>query len=201
MLSYRIKPFVTAGILSLFAASPIFAFVSTPFGWYLEANVGATKITDDDIAGTGSASASGLGGSAAVGYKFMPYFAGEAGFTRYTNTDIEAASGTGAATVKRYSYYLAAKGILPVYDTGAEFFGKLGVQRLRARTSIDNEAAAASIGVTNSSHSKTGVYVGLGGQYYFMPEFALVLQWARAQGSESTGTADLFSIGASFIFD
>lgn len=197
-----IKKLMTIGMASFLVWSNASAFVSTPFGWYLEANGGATKITneDNDYVG-GSSSTSGFGGSGVVGYKFMPYFAGEAGYMRFANTDIEAPGGTGAGTTKRYSIYLAAKGILPVYDTGMEFFGKLGVQRLKSCTEIDDETAAAAIGLSNSSHSKTGVFVGLGGQYYFMPELAMVVQWARAQGNNATGTADLFSIGASYIFE
>jgi hypothetical protein len=44
--------------------------------------------------------------------------------------------------------------------------------------------------------------LGAGAQYYFMQEFAVVAQWARARGnSDTNGTMDLYSIGISFIFN
>ena len=96
---------------------------------------------------------------------------------------------------------MAAKGILPIAASGFEAFAKLGFSRLVTSASISDSAAAAAIGYGSSSHSATGLYIGVGGQYYFMPEMAVVAQWARAQGNSSTGNEDLLSGGVSFIFD
>lgn len=186
---------------SLLLATSAFAYISTPYGWYLEANLGASKLFGNNTNSNGS-NTTGLGGSLNLGYKFMPYFAGEIGVTRYANSTIKTPGGTQAGTQQFYSYYITSKGILPVYDTGFEIFAKLGIMRARSSINISNSAAANSMGLSRSSHSSTGIYLGAGGQYYFMPEFAVVGQWARAQANNSSGGAlDLYSIGLSFIFD
>jgi hypothetical protein len=42
--------------------------------------------------------------------------------------------------------------------------------------------------------------MGVGGQLNIMPELGIVVQWQRAQGSSSTGTEDLYSVGLAFMF-
>jgi hypothetical protein len=182
-----------------FFAAPAFSLMSIPMGWYLEGNLGSTNLSNTNY--NGSTSSSGIGGNGNFGYKFMPYFALEMGYSQYANTSIKTNSGTKAATVKYYSYDLAARGILPIIDSGFELFAKVGVQRLNAHFSIQNTAAATSLGLNNTHHSATGAYYGAGGQYYFMPELAAVAQWQRAQGNSTTGTMDLYTLGLSFIFD
>jgi len=186
------------GLVLCLVAAPAFAMMSVPMGWYLEGNVGSTRLSS--VSYPGSTSSSGIGGNANLGYKFLPYFALEMGYSQYANTSIKD-SGTKVATVKNYSYDIAGKGIVPIIDSGFELFAKLGVQRVNAHISLNNSALAPALGITSGHHSATGAYYGVGGQYYFMPELAAVLQWQRAQGNNSTGTLDLFSIGLSFIFD
>jgi hypothetical protein len=183
--------------LALSTAS--YAVMSVPDGWYLEANVGSAHLSNKSY--PGKSSSSGIGGSGNLGYKFMPYFAAEINYSQYPSTTIKNFSNTKAGTDKHYSYGIIGKGILPMQDTGFEFFAKLGVQRINSSLSINNYNAAASIGLSSSHHSTTGLAIGAGGQYYFMPEFAIVAQWMHAQGNSSTGNEDLFSGGISFIFD
>lgn len=175
------------------------AVVSVPYGWYVEANAGSTTLSNKSY--PGSSSSSGIGGNLNVGYKFMPYFATEIGYTQYANTSIKTTGGTQAGTDKHYSYDIAAKGIFPVSCSGFELFAKLGAGRVADSMSISNSTAANSMGLGSGSHSATGLYLGVGGQYYFMPELAVVVQWARAQGNSSTGNLDLLSGGLSFIID
>lgn len=185
----------TAGLLLTTSA---FALMSVPCGWYLEANGGSASLSNKSY--PGSSSSSGIGGSANLGYKFMPYLGGEIGYSLYPNTSIKAANGTKAGTDKHYSYDIAAKGILPIAASGLEAFGKVGFNRNVTSMTINNSAAANSIGLGTGSHSASGLYLGVGLQYYFMPEMAVVAQWARAQGNSSTGNEDLLSAGISFIF-
>lgn len=199
MFGKRILLSAISGITAFTLSASAFAVSSAPYGWYLEANGGSTSITNKSY--PGSSSESGIGGSAALGYKFMPYVAGEMGYTRYANTSITAANQTKAAYDRHYSYDVAVRGILPAYDTGFEAFAKLGVGRASSSVSIQNVTAANSLGMSASSHSATGLYIAAGAQYYFTPELAVVGQWARQQGSSSTGNLDLTSIGLSFIFD
>jgi hypothetical protein len=186
------------GFSLLLLTSSAFAETSLPFGWYLEANLGSSSL--DNGSNPGSVSSSGVGYNANLGYKFMPYIAAEAGYTGYANSTIKDGAGNKAGTTKHYAWDIAAKGILPFYTSGLEAFAKLGVQRLSANDSVQSQSVANALGFSTSSHSATGLYLGAGLQYYIMPEFALVAQWARAQGSNYTGDSSLLSAGASFIF-
>lgn len=179
-------------------ATPAFAvMMSVPMGWYLEANAGSGHLSNFNY--QGSTSSSGIGGNANLGYKFMPYFSLEVGYSRYPNTSIKVDDDS-IASVKHYSYDIAARGIWPIADSGFELFAKLGAQRIKATVSVTDEVTAAALDIGSGSHSSTGLYSGVGGQFYFMPELAVVVQWQRALGSSSTGTEDLYSGGISFLF-
>ncbi len=193
---------ILAAITMVAAASlttSAFALMSVPSGWYLEGNAGSAKLSNKSY--PGSSSSSGIGGNANLGYKFMPFLAGEIGYSLYPNTSIKNSTGTKAGSDRHYSYDIAVRGILPIAASGAEAFAKLGFSRLVDSVTINNSAAASSIGLASSSHSASGLYMGVGMQYYFMPELAVVAQWQRAQGNSSTGNEDLLSGGVSFIFD
>lgn len=172
--------------------------MSAPYGWYAEINLGSTRISN--ISYPGKSSNSGIGGNLNLGYKFMPYFGLEMGYTRYANTSLSDQLNTKAATIKHFSYDLAAKGILPVSSSGFELFAKVGVQRNNANITIENAVAASNIGLTSSNHSNTALYLGIGGQYYFSPEIAVVVQWQRADGNGNIGIMDLYSVGFSVLF-
>jgi hypothetical protein len=177
--------------------------MSIPYGWYVEANAGSSHLSNKSY-GSGSASSSGWGGNANLGYKFMPFLGLEIGYSQYAKTTIQTPSGPDqqkAAQDNHYSYGIWARGILPIADSGVELFGKLGAQRITSRVTIQNQQAANQIGIGASRHGSTGLFIGIGGQYYFYPEIAAVVQWQRAQGNSSTGTEDLYSIGFSFIFN
>ena len=66
-----------------------------------------------------------FGGNANVGYKFMPFFAAEVGYTAYANTEVKNGTGAKAGHVRSYSYDLAGKGIIPIGGSGFEAFAKL----------------------------------------------------------------------------
>lgn len=198
MLSNKILKGILCGVSFCMFAAPAFAEMSLPYGWYLEANAGSSTLTNNPY--PGSVSASGIGYNANLGYKFMPYVGAELGYTQYANVTVKNGIGTKAGIGRYYAWDLAAKGILPFYDSGFEAFAKLGVQRLATNMSLKNAAAATGIGLSSGSHSTTNLYYGVGLQYYFMPEFAINAQWMRANGNSSTGTETLLSGGLSFIF-
>lgn len=189
---------VSSTFALLLLAAPAYAVMSLPYGWYLEGNAGSSSLTEKSY--PGSDSSSGVGYNGMVGYKFMPYFAMEAGYSRYPETIIKNGAGNKAGTDRHDSYQITGKGIIPVYESGFELFAKLGATRVASDLKIDNVANANSIGLTGSSHNDINIYFGFGGQYYFMPELAFVAQWQRAVGNSSTGTLSLFSGGISFIF-
>lgn len=179
-------------------SSSAWAINSLPMGWYLAAHGGSTDISNVSYPGNTSTSGTGLSGD--LGYKFMPYFAMEFGYTYYANSVIKNNAGTKAGTVKNYSYDIAGKAIWPIMDTGFELFGKLGATRVSASTSINSQSAANALGLAQQSKSATGPYFGGGAAYYIYPELALNVQWMRAQGSSQTGDLDLLSAGVEFIF-
>ena len=195
------KRIILAGIVGLITyalAIPTFAEMPAPYGWYVEGNVGSTNVYNKSY--PGSASTSGWGADINLGYKFMPYFSMEAGYNRYATTTIKNSAGTKAGQDKHYSFDLTSKGIVPLSATGFELFGKLGIERVTSSLTISNATAASGIGLISGNHSTTGVYLGAGAEYYFTPVLAGIVQWSRSIGNRSTGTLDLVSVGASYIF-
>ncbi len=180
------------------AISPAYAIMSAPDGWYAEGNVGKANIANDTL--PGSHSQTGVSGNLNVGYKFMPFFGMEIGYSRFASMTIKDGEGNKAGDASFYSYDLAGKGIVPIVDSGFELFAKVGVNRMNQHISINDNNVAASIGLTRTQHSNTNYYLGLGAQYYFIPEMAGVLQWQHSEGNSSTGDADFYSVGLSFIF-
>lgn len=189
---------IASGLIALSCSLPALATMSVPNGWYIEGNVGATRVSDKNYGG--SANTSNPGFSLDLGYKFMPYLGMELGYTLYSNTTVKV-SGTKAGTDKHYSFDVAAKGILPITDSGFEPFAKLGVARISTRSTVNDDTLANSIGFTSGNRSATGAYLGAGAQYYFLPELAGVLQWSRVVGNHRTGTLDFYSVGISFLVD
>ncbi len=184
-------------LLSLSIADTV-AAMSIPYGWYVEGNIGTSNTSNDNYPSGTSTSTSGVGWNANVGYKFMPYFAAEAGYTRYSDTTIKSNGGT-IATDKHYAFDLAGKGIVPISDSPVELFAKLGIQNLYSKTSISNSTAANSVGLSSGTNNTFGAYLGTGVQYSFTPAFGANLQWMRAVGDDSTGTMSLLSIGISYF--
>ena len=189
---------VLVGVAAVLLSSSALAVNSFPMGWYVGVNGGSTSVSY--VSYPGNTSTSGVGLSGDLGYKFMPYFATEFGYTYYANSVIKNSLGNKAGTVKNYSYDIAGKGIWPIMDTGFELFGKLGATRVSASTSINSQSAANSIGLAQTSKSATGLYFGGGASYFITPEFSLNASWMRAQGNSRTGNFDLLSGGLEFIF-
>lgn len=188
------------GLIIYFISTCSYAFMSIPYGWYIEGNLGVSRLIDDDWPGTNSSY--NPAGNINLGYKFMPFFALEVGYTQYSFTSIyDPATDARAAIIRYYSYDVAGKGIVPIVDSGVELFAKLGVGRNNAQVHIRNTVAAANIGLSSSNKDSTGLFIGAGGQYYFNPALAGVLQWQRMNTSGKVGVQDLFSLGFSYIFD
>lgn len=198
MHGFRRSAYVSAIIWALSATS-VFAAMSAPKGWYMDINAGSSNLSGKSY--PGKASSAGIGGSGTVGYKFMPYFGAEAGYTIYGNTDIDDTStNTTAGFDRHYSYDLALKGIFPVQQSGFELFGKLGIGQVKSSIGIDNQTAANNLLLGANSHTATGVYLAGGGQYYFSSTMAVNAQYAYAKGNSSTGNPSLISAGLSLLF-
>ncbi|MCD6039797.1 MAG: hypothetical protein K0S27_1197 [Gammaproteobacteria bacterium] len=196
------KIFIMANIMVLSFTALAKAEAPIPMGWYLEGNLGGSKISDVSYAPNTSISTTGLAWSLNGGYKFIPYFAAEIGYTSYANGKINF-NGSQVGKDQAQSYDIAAKAIMPVQDTGAELFAKLGVARAKSQITATNAELLAASGETLNTGKKysTNLYFGMGGDYAFMPNTAINLQWNRVDGASNTGNLDLFSLGLTYLFD
>ncbi len=201
MKSFKIITFASASMMTACLSTGALAVAPLPIGWYLEANVGAPKISNVSYASNSSLSTSGLGWGINGGYKFMPFFAAEIGYTNYANSTAKV-NGVKIATATYYSYDIAGKPILPIGDTGFELFAKLGIAHLNANVKSANSsyAKANNIVVSTGTKNVNGLYYGLGAEYYFIPALAVNGQWARAKGNSKTGNLSMYSLGVSYLF-
>ncbi|MEO8402146.1 MAG: outer membrane beta-barrel protein [Gammaproteobacteria bacterium] len=200
MKKIKIIALATAGFAALSASVTAFAVAPLPSGWYLDANVGASRATNVSYATNSSKSNTGWGSNLNVGYKFMPFLGGEIGYTWYSQIKAKA-FGTNVATANNSAFDVAAKAILPIGTSGAELFAKLGVARLRSEVKATNTAFANANGilVNTGTHHTTGYYFGIGGDYSFYPSMSVHAQWQRAKGNNTTGNFDLYSIGLTYL--
>lgn len=197
----KIAVLTTLCVTAFGFASAVFSCPSIPMGWYLEGNAGWSNPQNKNYGAGTSTSNTGFGWNANVGFKFMPYLGLEGGYTKYGDTNVNA-NGTKVAKDVHFSYDLAFKGILPLSDTGAELFAKLGAARIKSHTIITNPTAANNAGVNIPAGTNTviGFYMGVGGEYAFFPYLLGNVQWARAKGNNKTGNLDLYSIGIAYMF-
>ena len=175
------------------------AAIPVPAGWYIEGNLGSSRVKDINY-GTGTSySNSGRATNIDVGYKFIPYFAFEGGYTKYSDSRV-ALAGTTIATDSRHAWDIAGKAILPFSDSGFELFVKLGLARTLSHLVNKPNTTGAPLPTTQGQNKATGVYYGIGADYATTPQLPIILQWSRAKGDHYTGTQDLFSVGIAYIF-
>src|SRR3990167_859402 len=181
------KVYKDEGALPIVVITP--AFVPT---WYVEGNIGVSRVHDKKAAGstTNSVTQTGPGWSADAGYQFYNYrnflFAGELGYTNYHDST-ENTGTTNVATTEHFSSHLAAR---VTYPLGYNFsvLGKLGVAYSYAKKIFTATGASASANVYSPHY-------GLGLSYNVSQRAAFVGQWARARGNGKTGSTDLYSLG------
>lgn len=171
----KITTVVVASILGL-AANAAMANMAAPNGFYVEGNIGRSLAHDTELHN------SGLGYNVNVGYKFIPYLAAEFGGTYYAPSH-----GYGMKD-KHYSVDAAAKGILPLGETGVDVFAKLGIAETQSH--LDD---------TDVERAKSP-YFGAGVEYALTSNLLANAQWNRARGNKNTGSLDLASVGLSYLF-
>jgi opacity protein-like surface antigen len=169
---------------------------SAPHGWYLEGNLGDSKVTGKSY--PGNAHANGFGFNFNAGLKINPYIAGEIGYTNYAFTRINNYSGQQVAKDQHYSYDVAGKLIMPVGATGFEAFVKAGGAWLQTDLSVNSSVPLQGLNFNSGTHNTTGLFVGAGVDYTITPHILVNLQWQDARGNSSTGDLNLFSGGLSY---
>jgi hypothetical protein len=146
------------------------ADIPVPKGWYADASAGITNSKQKS-----GGSNTDFGFNANVGYKFLPFFGTEAGYTSYGVTS--------NGFTGDYSIDAAAKAIIPFQEIGAEIYAKLG---------------AAYLNIKHGSNT-TNLYYGFGADYWLTPHFAMLVQWMQARGDSDTGHLYLASLGVGFL--
>jgi hypothetical protein len=189
------------GILSTLFGFSVYAEAPLPKGWYAEGNVGYSNVTGKTYPTISTVRRTGVGWSAFGGYKFTPYVAAEGGYTGYKFTQLRNSVGTTIAKDSHYVVDVTSKIMLPVYETGINLFGKLGVAFIYSKVGSINAGAAAvdNSSIGSSSSSVMGFYWGGGAEYFFTCNLAANVQYAKAQGNSNTGSPSLLSAGLSFI--
>lgn len=181
--------FTTASALCFSAA----ANAALP-GFYVGGQVGYadTHYSTGDISNVTSASITntGVAGRVFGGYEFTPNWAGELGYTQFSNTKFNNVNGTGVNShISQYAVDLAGKGILPL-DNGFALYGKLGGAYVKANGNN-------GIGTT----TKINPEVGAGASYDLTPNVPVDISWTHIQkvGGNIPNT-DFFAAGIGYNF-
>lgn len=202
MKRIRQYSFLLTSIFSITASSLVFAVPSMPKGVYIDGDYGFTGMSGKSYPGSSSTSSSGKGWSGTLGYKFNPYAGIESSYTRYADTRIKNSQTITAARDMRYAADVAGKFTVPFANSGLEPFVKLGLVWLHSKIGKVDPNASAVNNLTFDTGTKTnvGLYWGVGAQYYFSENISAHIQYNKAQGSSSTGSVYLASIGLSVLF-
>jgi opacity protein-like surface antigen len=178
------------------------AAIPLPLGWYLEANAGEPDVSDVNYANNTSNTTTGLGWNINAGYKFMPFFALEGGYTNYATTNIKF-DDTKVAKATSQSYDIVGKAMLPIQNSGFEFMAKVGVGRAKTHiVNTDNSFAVANgVSVNAGTNNSTTLMYGAGGEYAATTNILVNAQWMRSDGGSGTGSLDLYSIGLAYLFN
>jgi opacity protein-like surface antigen len=133
-----------------------------------------------------------------IGVDYDPFVGAELGYidTRTDDFNYVANGVNGRVGSRGYNIYLAGKGryVIPMYPQ-AEVFGKLGVEYSHRRLGAGPFLAAAS-------EDNVGPYVGVGAQWNFNPQWAVVAEYERFGRSKNIGaSADLLTVGVRFNFN
>lgn len=189
------------GTLAISATTSSFAICPLPMGWYGEADAGYTKLTGKNYTNSSSIKTDAPGWQGAIGYKFNPYVAAEASYSLYADTRIRNSLGVTAARDKHRSVNLTSKFMLPIKDTGFELFAKVGLSQIKSKIGRIDSGAAAVNNMTFDTSNKTSVgpFWGVGGEFYFTPNVAGVIQYQQARGSSKTGNLAFASVGLSLL--
>lgn len=191
------------GPISFVMTTIALAALPYPRGWYIDGNVGESNVNNTSFgAGTSTTTKnSGFGLNVNGGYKFLPYFALEVGYTRFSTFDITFNNAT-IAKEEPYDYDITTKIILPIQDSGFNLYSKVGVARISSKIVINDSAtiSANNLDIVSGYSYKTGLLYGVGGEYFFSPRFGVHVSWIEVTGSSQTGNLALASVGFTGLF-
>lgn len=211
------KQIVTLAIVTLGATAASVARAADDAGPYIGASIGRSHLTAGADKIDGAFAAQGLGTSTSLdrndtsyaltlGYRVNKFFAVEGNYIDFGRYGLTSAVNSPALDTingkyKADGFDLAAVGILPL-DYGFSAYGKLGALWSKAKLDV---ASTGAVGVSNESHSGTGVTYGLGVSYDLTHNVSTNLEWNRYDhigSADSTGrtNANVYSLGLAYRF-
>jgi hypothetical protein len=156
-----------------------------------------------DFADNTSVNTTGLAWNINLGYRVIPYFAVEGGYTEYPDSTINYNTQE-IGKNDQSSYDLAAKAIIPFVESGFSIFGKLGMAWVRSDVSATDQALidANNINLSTGHNSSSGILYAFGAEYAlpFLSNLAANVQWSRIDGGNDLGNIDFYSVGISYAF-
>lgn len=159
--------------------------------WYVSANIGVSHLFDDKIPGsTNSVNQNGPGWNVNAGYQFNHRYGLELGFNNYHDSR-ETTGSTEIARTEHYAAYLAGTGRYR-FSHRIHALGKLGLAYSYANKVLKGAGGAAK------GANSLSLYYGAGIAYHLTKHTEAIAQWSRALGNDTTGSADLYTVGFSF---
>lgn len=210
MNSKRVSIYVASAIIvlafnsvALAGGKPVHSVPSTGIqsvasGFYIEVNPGWSSVVPtiepEDLY---DVDRNGFGFNVNVGYKIVPNFAIEGGYTYYGDVKVRGNNknplgSSDAFDVKDYGFDVAAKVMIPL-KLGFGVFGKVGVSWVRSR--ITDPGVFSNGGNTDNL---TSVYYGAGVDYAIHPNLLVNFQWNRAEGKNDIKRLRLVSVGIAY---
>lgn len=176
---------------AMFCYSSAFAVQEINSGFYVGINLGYGKMKET-ISGSTFNKTTGFGGRVDVGYKFVPTFATEFGFSMFRNGRFS----NGVTTTNNFLLDLALKAILP-FKNGFSVFGKVGPAVLNHKYDDPNGVLTDKRAGT---HMKPTIFGAIGASYSFTPNIALNGQVAAtAKNGKNAPATFLATAGITYI--
>jgi len=159
-----------------------------------------------------------LTGRVFIGYDFTKYWAMELGYAYFgSKTKIRDTSNTLASEITTQAFDLVGKGKVPVVDN-FDIYGKFGIGYLMSKGIQKAQGTFSDgtyyLGEKDKQNNVAGV-VGVGAEYYFMPNLWMDLSWTRYMTNAKFGTtqgstnyfgkyqpdADFYALGVAYKFN
>lgn len=201
MLNKKTVGVVVVCLSTLAAASSHAATQGTYFGGQLGYGNVHQKLSSSSFLGTvkHANKDSGVAGRIFGGYQVNENFAGELGWSKFSDAKVKASvpGATGSATLKTDAVDLVAKGIYPVMNN-VNVYGKAGgayvIQRGDGKITTSNNR---EISKGSNTEKKLLPTFGVGASYDFNPNLAADVSYNRIQkvGSTKINSTDLVSVG------
>lgn len=156
---------ILLAILTVLCVNQVFADTEKPkelSGFYIGIAGGNSKYNDDDAFDDVGFELDDSDSSLQffAGYRILKYLAVEAAYTDLGTYQFDLGVFSGEGEREFSAFSVAAVGILPVSDSGVEFYAKAGIGVLSMDTSVDNSSV-----IVDADDTGISILLGLGVSY------------------------------------